>query len=193
MVWFLVLLIVFIGVFTTILIAGFYLRLRDSILVSVPFVSTQKRAIPAIIKALGLSSGSVLFDLGCGNSEVIKAAIANTSGAKGVGVERGYIPFLLARFNTRGLPIAVCFQDIFSADLSGATHVYCYLSSKMMEELLPKFQRECKKGTRIVSCDFQIPKIIPVQTILLDAGIRKLSRTLYVYEIGDCLTSDVQQ
>jgi len=159
------------------------LRLRDSIVIEIPFISTRKRAIESVINALSLSGKSVLYDLGCGNAEVLKTAIQKTPGTQGIGVERGYIPYALSLINTRNLPITIHHQDIFDTDLSGASHIYCYLSDEMMEKLSHKFLSECKKGTRIVSCDFQIPNIPLIQTISLEAKKDVLARALYIYQI----------
>lgn len=85
--------------------------------------------------------------------------------------------------NTGKLPIHILFKDMLSVDISSATHIYCYLFDSMMEKLSPKILAECKKGTRIVSCDFQLPGIPLVQTIPLQFENDKLSRILYVYEV----------
>lgn len=175
--------------FTLIILINFFvalfflLKLRDSILISVPFVSTRKRAITSIINALSLSDKSILYDLGCGNAEILKVAVGETRGARGVGIERGYIPYLVSKINTRNLPIDIHLKDIFSVDLSPASHIYCYLGSEVMQKLSPKILNECKTGTRIVSCDFRLPDVPLIQTIPLDFGNDKLTRTLYVYEI----------
>ena len=46
----------------------FVIILRDQMFINVPFVSTRKRALTKIIKLLNLSKESVLYDLGCGDT-----------------------------------------------------------------------------------------------------------------------------
>lgn len=159
------------------------LRLRDSIFVEIPFISTRIRAIEAVINALSISEKSILYDLGCGNAEILKTAIKKTHGAKGVGVEQGYIPYILSLINTRNLPITIHHQDICDTNLSNASHIYCYLSDPMMQKLSHKFLNECHIGTRIVSCDFRVPNIPLIQIISLESKKDTLTRALYVYEI----------
>ncbi|MFA5942113.1 MAG: hypothetical protein WC798_00355 [Candidatus Paceibacterota bacterium] len=159
------------------------LRLRDSLFVEIPFISTRRRAVESVVNALSLSDKSVLYDLGCGNAEVLKTAIQKTPRARGVGIEQGYIPFILSKVKTRKMPIIIHHQDIFDTDLSNASHIYCYLSDSMMQKLSHKFLHECKKGARIVSCDFQVPNIPLIQTISLEAKNDTLARSLYIYQI----------
>lgn len=159
------------------------LRLRDSIFVEIPFISTRKRAVELVANALSLSDKSVLYDLGCGNAEILKTAIQKTPSAQGVGVERGYIPYILSKIKTRNLPITIHRQDIFDTNLSNASHIYCYLSDPMMQKLSHKFLNECHIGTRIVSCDFRVPNIPLIQIISLEAKKDALTRALYIYEI----------
>ncbi len=180
----LLLLFLVVFIFTLVIFSlAILIRLRDSFFIKIPFVSTRERAIGTIVKALSLSKGSVFYELGCGNGKILQRAITETSGSRGVGFEKGYLPYLLSLWNTKKLPVTIYYQDILSVDLSPATHIYCYLFDFMMEKLSPKILRECKKGTRIVTCDFQLPGIPLVQTVSLEAGNEKLSKMIYVYEV----------
>jgi len=161
----------------------FLLGWRDSFFLKIPFVSTRKRAIDLIIKALSLSKESLVYEPGCGSAHVLKAAVISAPGAKGIGTEKGYLPYIFSRINTFGLPISILYGDMLSPDFSQFTHIYCYLRGTLMEDFSQKILDECKKGTRIVSCDFTFPNIPLVQTISLEAGHDKLSRVLYIYEI----------
>jgi hypothetical protein len=164
------------------LLAMLFLGLRDTILIRVPFVSTRPRAIRQIVDALSLSDDSVLYEPGSGNANILKMAILKTPGARGIGIEKGYLPYLISRVNTRDLPITIHYQDILATDFGAATHIYCYLSGTLMNQLSKKIRTECREGTRIVSCDFQLPDFTPIRIIPLEAGADKLSRTLYIYE-----------
>ncbi len=177
--------IVLVLVFFAILGCAFFfiIGLRDSLFVDIPFVSTRKRAITPVIKALSLSPGSLLYEPGCGSSNILRAAVRSVPGSRGIGTEKGYLPYIFSRINTFRLPISIYYGDLLSTDLSFVTHIYCYLRSDLMEPLSQKILSECEKGTRIVSCDFFLPNLSLMQTIQLDAGDDKLSRILYVYEV----------
>lgn len=47
-------------------------------------------------------------------------------------------------------------QDLFEADITGATVVTLFLLPKMNERLVPKLKRELRRGARIVSHQFDL-------------------------------------
>jgi hypothetical protein len=51
-----------------------------------------------------------------------------------------------------------------------------------MDDLLPKFDRELKPGTRLVSASFKFTQKQPIAEFDLARGTYKLAQTLYVYE-----------
>lgn len=157
------------------------LKIRDSILLCIPFITTKEKAIGTIIKELQLKNDSVLYDLGCGDGTILIEAIKNTPGARGVGVEKGVIPFLLARIKTHKLPIKIIYEDIFQADISEATHIYCYLHPTVMDRLEKKIINECKKGTRIVVNDYPFATLKPQSSIPTVVDGDPLSKKIYTY------------
>jgi hypothetical protein len=60
--------------------------------------------------------------------------------------------------------------DLFTADLSKATVVTLYLSSRVNGLLEPKLRRELQPGTRIVSHQFPINNWAPQETIRAEDG-----------------------
>lgn len=152
-----------------------------SFVTDVPFVRTRRRAVGKAIDALQLGPDSVLYDIGSGDGNILVNAARTVPDISGVGIENGFILSIISRWRTRGLPITILNQDMFSTDFSTATHIYCYLSTSTLEKLSPKIRRECKKGTRIVACDYQFPRWKPLETIELATDNDLLSRRLYVY------------
>lgn len=182
--YYLVVLIDLIGI--GVLTVGIFLmacKMVDSILIYIPFIATRRKAIKTIIKELELREGSVLYDLGCGDGLILGKAINNTPGAKGVGIEKGIVPFLLAKFKTRKLPIKILCGDIFLSDLSEATHIYCYLHFSVMDKLEKKIRNECKKGIRIVVNDYPFKTLRPQKSIPMQKDGSPLSSTIYVYTL----------
>ncbi len=175
------LIIILLTISTVIII--FILLMRDSIINSVPFVPIRKRAINNIIELLQLSNQSTFYDLGCGDGRVLIAAIKEQSGINSIGVENGIIPFLISKIRTYKSPFKLIFSNFFYVDISDATHIFCYLSNPILKELAPKILRECKKGTRIVTCDFCFPNWKPLEIRPIDIPRDPLSRTLYVYRV----------
>jgi len=150
-----------------------------------PFLFFARRKLPEIISALRLAPGSVMYDLGSGDGRVLLAAAEASPAGRYVGIDYALAAHVAARWRywRAGSPKQVTFlkKDFFAHDLSDATHVYCYLFPKLMEDLHQKFLRELKPGTRVVSCDFEIPGVVPTEVILFKRPA-KLGKTLHVYQ-----------
>ena len=147
-----------------------------------PFVPIPDGVEYAIVDALGLQNGSVLYDLGCGDARVLRTAMEKYGGVRAVGIEIGFFPYLLARFKSRKYKnIKIKREDIFRTDVSDATHIFLYLYPQVMEKLMPILEKKCRKGTRIVSCDFQDKNRVPDATIPLPQNNNKRGKNLFVY------------
>ena len=98
----------------------------------------------------------VVYDLGCGDGEIVVAAARR--GARGVGVDIDPERIANARRDAAraGVTDRVTFieQDLFVTDVSPATVVTLYLLPELNERLRPKLLRELRPGTRVVSHDF---------------------------------------
>ena len=101
----------------------------------------------------------VVYDLGSGDGTALITA-ASEFGAKGIGIEidpvRGFISTLMIRINRVTDRVIIKRQNFFEVDISEATVIFVYLVPKALGRLLPKFKRELKKGTRIVSYRYEI-------------------------------------
>ena len=179
---FLVILIIFILFFILEIIAAFT--------TDAPFVSIPDGIEDEIIRNLKLdsvgNSPTVLYDLGCGDARILIKAVWKHPNIKAVGIEKAYIPYLLAKFYTRNLHnIDIRREDIFTADISNATHIFVYLYPHIVTKLMPKIEKECRPGTRIVSCDFECTDRTPAEIIPLSPSLQtqKVTRgkKLFVY------------
>ncbi len=165
-----------------------FIWMWTSFRVKVPFIPVPHSVLPDIYKALGLSEGSVLYDLGCGDGRVLFFSAQKNKQGTYIGIENGAFPLLVARFQSwynrmRGKGTAhILDQDFFKRDLSDATHVFTYLYPNVMDDLLPKLDRELAPGTRLVSMTFKFTHKKPVAEIQLDRSSYKLARTLSIYE-----------
>src|SRR4029077_9148530 len=97
----------------------------------VPDVRTPLVVVNEMLRLASVTADDVVFDLGSGDGRIVIAA-ARDRGARGVGVEID--PALVAQATNRarrlGLADRVSFRqdDLFQADLRGATVVTLYLS-----------------------------------------------------------------
>lgn len=152
---------------------------------SVPFIPVRKKVLSDIISALNLSNQSVLYDLGCGNGRVLFAVSKIYKNLHCVGVEKAPFPFLLAKsrcFFIGNKKVSISYKDIFKTNVSSATHVFLYLLPKVMDNLLPKLEKELKPGTRVVSCDFQFKNKKASLVLDLKAKSYQLNHKLYIYD-----------
>lgn len=150
------------------------------------YIPLPRRAVPAVVKALGLSADSRgrLFDLGCGDGRILGAALSSHSQLHGTGIELNPLVAWLARWRLRTLGqnrLTIIRGDIMQTNLRPATHVFAYLNPYTMKTLEPRFERELAPGTRLVSCDFPLPHRKPTRTITIGRP-RQLGQTLYVYD-----------
>lgn len=124
-----------------------------------PWWTTKKDVARAVCRLAKVTSKDIIYELGSGNATTLIVA-AKEFGAKGVGVEidplRIFISKLLVWRNGFQAQIIIKRKNFFDEDLSKATVVYVYLVPKALERLRPKLLKELKKGTKIVSLNYEI-------------------------------------
>ncbi len=122
------------------------------------WVPSAPEVIAVMLDAAGVGPGDVVYDLGCGEGEIVIAAALR--GARGVGVDLDPERITNARANAAraGVSGHVTFveQDLFATDVSRATVVTLYLGPEVNRRLRPKLLRELRPGARIVSHDFSM-------------------------------------
>ena len=154
----------------------------------VPFVAASNGVLKDINSALCVKDDSVVYDLGCGDGRILFYLSRINSKAKYIGVENNLFPILLAKLGAflnkkkTGGSIEIIDNDFFKQDLSKATHIFTYLYPNIMDELLPKFQKELKPGTKLVSLAFKFTSKPYNEEIDLKRNKYKLGRKIYVYE-----------
>ncbi len=154
----------------------------------VPFVTASGAVLKDIANSLDVKEGSVVYDLGCGDGRILFYLSKLTPRALYIGIENNRLPIILARiesfYNNKktGNKVEIINQDFFKTDLSNATHIFTYLYPQIMEDLLPKFEKEFKPGTKLVSLSFKFREKKPIQEIDLNRSKYKLGRKIYVYQ-----------
>lgn len=124
-----------------------------------PWWRTNRKVARAMCKLAEVGENDVVYDLGSGDGTTLIVA-AKEFGARGVGIEidplRYFISSMLLRSNRLSDKVRIIRRNFFDVNISEASVVFVYLVPKALNRLLPKFNKELKKGTRIVSYKYPI-------------------------------------
>jgi SAM-dependent methyltransferase len=123
------------------------------------FVPTPIPVVERMLELARVGRDDVVYDLGSGDGRIVIIA-AQRYGARGVGIELNPVWVRDARAIAERVGVAdrVTFriEDLFETDLRDATVVTLYLFPTINAKLQPKFARELKPGTRILSHEYRI-------------------------------------
>jgi len=125
----------------------------------VKYVPTPQNVVDAMLELAEVTARDVVYDLGSGDGRIpITAALRY--GARGVGIEIDpfYLRDAFDNLKKAGVGDRVRFlnQDMFEADISEATVVTLFLLPQVNQRLMPKLRRELRRGTRIVSHQYDM-------------------------------------
>lgn len=124
-----------------------------------PWWRTNKKVARAMCKLAKIGRKDFIYDLGCGDGTALAIA-AREFGAKGVGIEIDPLRFLFSKFRMKisGLNknVTILKKNFYDVDISKASVVFVYLVPRVLVKLRPKFLKELKKRTLIVSFRYKI-------------------------------------
>jgi predicted RNA methylase len=152
-----------------------------------PFVPSPVLVIEFMLKLAGLKAGEVLFDLGAGDGRTVMLA-AKSFGARAVGVElrEDLAKKALNTIYKSGLSdrVTIVNDDMFSVNLTSADVVFLYLTTSANEKIRPKLEADLRKGSRVVSHDYEIVgwKPLRVENYCENPKLGYPSHTIYLYQ-----------
>jgi tRNA G46 methylase TrmB len=153
-----------------------------------PFVTSSNHILSEIEKAMEIKDNSIVYDLGCGDGRILFHLSLSNKNAKYIGIENGTFPFLLSKIGSyinkkrTSNDVSIIRVNFFKQDLSDATHIFTYLYPNVMDDLLLKFDKELRPGTRLVSLSFKFTNKQPLLEVDLRRSKYKLGRKLYIYQ-----------
>jgi SAM-dependent methyltransferase len=125
----------------------------------VKFVPTPQSVVDAMLELAHVTPADIVYDLGSGDGRIPITA-AKKYGARGVGIEIDmfYLRDAYDNLAKAGVGDRVRFlnEDLFESNISEATVVTLFLLPRLNLQLIPKFKRELRPGTRIVSHKFDM-------------------------------------
>jgi SAM-dependent methyltransferase len=127
------------------------------------YVPTPQKVVDKMLEVANVTSGDVVYDLGCGDGRIVVTA-AKKMGAKAIGFDLDPDRVSEARENVRreglGALASIRRANVFSVDLGPATVVTLYLLPELNVRLIPQLEK-LRAGSRIVSHDFDMEGVIP--------------------------------
>ncbi len=143
---------------------------------------TKRTEARKALRFAGVGKNDVVYELGCGDGEVILAATKDFK-AQAVGIEIDPIRFLIAKLRVVmagvGSLATVMRKDFKQVNVAPATVIYMYLVPSAMKKLLPKLKKELRSSTKIVSYRYKIPLDSREKTFTLVKADEKAR--VYVY------------
>ena len=147
------------------------------------YVSTSQVRISAFLDAVPMKPGQLFVDLGCGDGRVLRK-VRKRYGARALGYELNLLAYLKAKLLCLGLQnVQVRWRNFWTADLSEADVVFCYLFPDVMRDLAAKLTANLKPDTVVVSCNFHLPGFIPEQ--VLRPGNSLHNSPIYIYRLNN--------
>lgn len=179
------------GIITIIVIWTVIIFLSISFYITIfgggPFVPTPIRSVKAVLKEAKIKKGDKVYDIGAGDGRFLHFA-ETLYGAKAVGFEMDPFVYFLARLRQKfwGWKGQMIHSNFLKHSLRDADAIVCYMLPATLAKFQEKFDRELKKGTRVVSYAFHIGTWKTVKHLPKKDGISQI----FVYEVGKNLAQD---
>ncbi len=122
-------------------------------------IPLPKDTIRKMLRLANVKKNDLVYDLGSGDGRIVIIA-AKEFHAKAIGIEKNRFLVWLSQWrikkNKLQNKIKIIQGNIFKENLRGADVILMYLSRTLTQKLKSKFEKELRKGTRIVSASHPI-------------------------------------
>ncbi|MGH9658207.1 MAG: SAM-dependent methyltransferase [Bryobacteraceae bacterium] len=149
-----------------------------------PYYPTPETIVQKMLQAGALKPGEKMFDLGSGDGRIVIMA-AEKFHANATGVEWDKDLFKQSMDKIAGLKLQktarIINGDILQQDYSGADLITVYLLPTSNDKIRPMLEKQLKKGTRIVSHDFEFKDWKAEKVEHIDDDGEGRSHTIYLY------------
>jgi ribosomal protein L11 methylase PrmA len=149
------------------------------------FIPTPQVAIEALLELAAVSTSDVVYDLGCGDGQIlITAALKCPIQGIGIDIDPQRIHEAQEKARSFGVSDRIAFrqENLFQSTFTDATVVILYLLPHLNLKLRPALFRQLQPGTRIVSVDFDMGDWLPESVVKLDI---EEETTLYFWRIPE--------
>jgi predicted RNA methylase len=149
-----------------------------------PYYPTPESIAERMLEIGELKPGEKMFDLGSGDGRiVILAARKFKADATGVEIDPDLHSGSSQKIKKLGLErhARIILGDMLKQDYSSADMITMYLLPTFNDRMRPILEKQLKKGTRVVSHDFEIPGWVPEKTEHVEDDGEGRSHTIYLY------------
>ena len=126
----------------------------------IEYIPTRPEVVEIMLDLAEVGSNDVAFDLGSGDGRVVIAAAKRGAKAIGVEIDENLISESGDNARKEGVEVEFRHQDLFLADLSGATVVLMVAGIYATDRVALKVC-ELPKGTKVVSAGIKISWMKP--------------------------------
>ena len=147
---------------------------------------SSRKAVATFISLIPDTTDGKIVDLGSGWGSLAYPIAKRFPDAEVAGCELSPIPWLYSRLKgvfVRRPNLTLHRRSVFDADLTDVDVVVVYLHPAAMRKLGPKFERELRPGTLVLSNTFTVPTWEATQTIHLGKSWLSTSNDIYVYRV----------
>jgi len=152
----------------------FYLRKTG-----VPFVKSEKNILKKIKDMEILKDGMIVGDLGSGDGSLLYSLAKSYPKVQFIGYEINPLLYWFSKIFQKLPNLKFYCQDFFKVDLGQFDCIYLFLYPSMMEKLLPKLQKETKKGCFVITNSFNFKNLEPIKK---NISSKSLS-SIYIYQL----------
>lgn len=150
----------------------------------VVYVPTPQPVVDRMLQMAQVKNTDVVYDLGCGDGRIVVTA-AKRYGARAFGFDIDPQRVAEAQANVKAAKVenlvTIEQRDIFTLDLSPANVVTLYLLPKLNVRLIPQLEK-LKPGSRIVSHDFNMEGVKPLQHVTLRPAGESAQHSIYLWK-----------
>lgn len=142
-----------------------------TLLTGISPMPTSAKVRGAMLAALPDNINGAIFELGSGWGTLAVPLARQYSNCPVLGFEISPLPWLYSRLRqmvTQTQNLTFHRRNYLTADFSASALIVVYIHADGMEKLKPKFERELKPGTLILSNFFQIRGWEPIQELTVD-------------------------
>ncbi len=149
-----------------------------------PYYPTPMLVVEKMLKLGELKPGEKMFDLGSGDGRIVIVA-AKKFKADATGVEFDDVLHRKSSEEIRRQKLdktaRIIFGDLFEQDYSSADLITVYLLPHSNDKVRPMLEKQLRKGTRIISHDFEFSDWKPMKVELVEDDGEGRSHTLFMY------------